>query len=141
MYLWSESRDAPDSLTTPFTGHVTSLSFSSTEGGHAILAIGRADGRVTLWSPFDKDPRFDSEQPSSVSCLAFSSRTFKRTSVREPAFKVDVELLLIGDKIGHVYLYSIEWPGELERDLYDWHGSMTLLARLSAHTQQICGLA
>lgn len=143
VYLWSESRsvDTPESLTSHFTGHITSLSFSSTEGGHAILAIGRADGRVTLWSPFDKDPRFDSEQPASVSCLAFSSRPSKRFSARQPSCKVNVELLLIGDEMGHIYLYAIEWPDELERDLYDWHGSMTLVARLMAHTQQICGLA
>ncbi|KAK1048409.1 hypothetical protein LTR33_014889, partial [Friedmanniomyces endolithicus] len=72
VYLWSESKAArikhlPDSLTAPFAAHVTSISFSSTEGDSAILAIGRADGRITLWSPLDPDPRFDSEQPAPVS--------------------------------------------------------------------------
>ena len=46
VYLWSEARGAntPETLPSTFAGHVTSLSFSSTEGGHAILAVGRADG-------------------------------------------------------------------------------------------------
>ncbi|GAB7348985.1 hypothetical protein MBLNU459_g7966t1 [Dothideomycetes sp. NU459] len=126
---------------TPVFCHVTSLSFSSIEGAHAILAIGRADGRITLWSPFDRDPRFDSEQPAPVSCVCFSSKTFKRASIRDTELKVPTEHLLIGDEAGHVYLYSVEWPNEVDRDLFGWHGSMTLLARLTLHTQQICGLA
>ena len=143
VYLWSERRgvNTPDSLTTPFAGHVTSLSFSSTEGGHAILAIGRADGRITLWSPFDADPRFDTHQPSAVCCVCFSSRPVKRTSARDPHCKVSVDILLVGDEVGHVYVYAIEWPNETDRDLFDWHGAMTLVVRLTAHTQQVCGLS
>ncbi|KAJ9623438.1 hypothetical protein H2203_005698 [Taxawa tesnikishii (nom. ined.)] len=135
VYLWSETRgvDTPGSLVSPYSGHVTSLSFSSTEGGSAILAIGRADGRVTLWSPFDRDPRFDTEQPASVSCV--------RPSIRDANFTANTEELLIGDEAGHVYFYSIEWPDQLTCDLFDWHGSMTLLARITIHTQQVCGLA
>ena len=143
VYTWSETRGVktPESLTHPFSGHVTSLSFSSTEGGKSILAIGRADGRVTLWSPPDPDPRFNSDQPSPVSCVCFGPRTFRRVSDRDQLTKVQVEYLLVGDEAGHVYLYAIEWPSELEADLFAWHGSMTLLARMTLHTQQICGLA
>lgn len=143
VYLWSETRGVktPDSLTSLFASHVTSLSFSSTDGGHAILAIGRADGRITLWSPFDKDPRFDSEQPAPVSSVCFSPRPFKRVSIRDPLVRAWTEYLLIGDEAGHVYLYSVEWPDQTERDLFNWHGSMTLLARSTVHTQQICRLA
>ena len=47
----------------------------------------------------------------------------------------------MGDEAGHVYLYSIEWPSRDQRDLFDWHGSMTLVARISCHSQQVCGLA
>jgi WD40 repeat protein len=54
---------------------------------------------------------------------------------------VDTEELLIGDEVGHIYFYSIEWPSEDQSALFGWHGSMTLLARMSIHTQQICGLA
>ena len=145
VYLWSEKhagKEIPDSLTAPFgSAHVTSVSFSSLGGGNAILAIGRADGRITLWSPLDREPRFDSEQPASVSGVCFRPTTARRGSVRDGTTMVDTEELLVGDEAGFVYYYSIEWPSQDQRDLFDWHGSMTLLARMSCHTQQICGLA
>jgi WD40 repeat protein len=145
VYLWSENRGArniPDSLTAPYgSAHVTSVSFSSREGGSAILAIGRADGRITLWSPLDRDPRFDSEQPAPVSCVSFRPNTVRRLSLRDPAAVVATEELLVGDEVGHVYYYSIQWPTQDERDLFDWHGSMTLLARVTCHSQQVCGIA
>ncbi|KAI7280948.1 WD40 repeat-like protein [Hortaea werneckii] len=146
VYLWSESKgtsrsNIPDSLTAPYASHVTSISFSSVEGGSAILAIGRADGKITLWSPLDKDPRFDSEQPSPISCVCFRPNTVRRQSVREPCMTVATEELLVGDEEGHVYLYAVEWPTQNQRDLFNWHGSMTLLARITCHAQQICGLA
>jgi meiosis-specific APC/C activator protein AMA1 len=143
VYTWSETRgvESPESLTHPYSGHVTSLSFSSAEGEKSILAVGRSDGRMTLWSPSDLSPRFEAHQRSSVSCVCFSPRTFRRTSVRHAGVKVQVEYLLVGDEAGHVYVYSVEWPSELEADLFAWRGSMIVLARLSLHTQQICGLA
>lgn len=145
VYLWSESRgmrNIPDSLTAPYgSAHVTSVSFSSREVSSAILAIGRADGRITLWSPLDRDPRFDSEQPAPVSSVCFRPNTVRRQSLREPTATVATEELLVGDEVGYVYYYSIEWPTQEQRDLFDWHGSMTLLARLSCHSQQVCGIA
>ncbi|KAK5116396.1 hypothetical protein LTR62_007943 [Meristemomyces frigidus] len=146
VYLWSEVKDIskpkiPDSLAAPFAAHVTSLSFSSRTGGSAILAIGRADGRVTLWSPLDKDPRFDSEQPAPVSIVCFRPNTVSRPSIRDPCVAAETEELLVGDEIGNVYFYSIEWPNHDQRDLFNWHGSMTLLGRLNCHSQQICGIA
>ncbi|KAK3074404.1 hypothetical protein LTR53_003198 [Teratosphaeriaceae sp. CCFEE 6253] len=146
VYLWSEQKNAtnrqlPDSLTAPFAAHVTSISFSSVDGGSAILAVGRADGRITLWSPLDRDPRFDSEQPAPISCVAFRPTTAKRPSIREPCVVAQTEELLVGDEAGNVYLYAVEWPHQEQRDLFDWHGSMTLLARVSCHTQQVCGMA
>ncbi|EON67730.1 hypothetical protein W97_06984 [Coniosporium apollinis CBS 100218] len=143
VYLWSEHRgvDTPDSLNAPYTAHVTSLAFSSTQGGRAILATGRADGRITLWSPFDEGPRFDSEQPHPVSCVSFRPAVVKRPSLRDPYVTVETEELLVGDEAGHIYVYSIEWPSSNDRDLFAWHGAMTLLARMTAHSQQICGIA
>ncbi|CZT20808.1 uncharacterized protein RCC_06666 [Ramularia collo-cygni] len=146
VYLWTESRGKtpthmPDSLTSHFGSHVTSLSFSSLDGASAILAIGRADGRITLWSPHESEPRFDSEQPSPISCVCFRPNTVRSASMREPSEKINTEELLVGDEEGHVYLYSIQWPGADQRDLFDWHGSMTLLAKIVCHTQQVCGLA
>ncbi|KAH9826977.1 WD40 repeat protein [Teratosphaeria destructans] len=146
VYLWSEDRQRytsklPDSLTAPFSAHITSLSFSSVTGGSAVLAIGRADGRITLWSPLDRDPRFDSEQPSAMSFVCFRPNTVRRQSVRESCATVATEELLVSDEAGNVYLYSVEWPDHDQRDLFDWHGSMTLLARISCHSQQVCGIA
>lgn len=146
VYLWSEVRGSvpthvPDSLTAPFSAHVTSLSFSSVEGGSSILAIGRADGRVTLWSPQDHDPRFDSEQPAPVACVCFRPNAVRRSSVKEPGMMVMTEELLVGDESGNVYYYSVEWPTPDQRDLFGWPGSMTIIARLSCHSQQVCGLA
>lgn len=147
VYLWSEDRATaqhkiPDSLTAPRgSSHVTSVSFSSSPGALAILAIGRGDGRITLWSPLDPEPRFDSEQPAPISYVCFRPTTQRRCSVRDSNTIVDTEELLVGDEIGNVYLYSVEWPDQDQRDLFDWHGSMTLLARISCHSQQICGIA
>ena len=120
---------------------MTSLSFSSMEGEGAILAIGRADRRITLWSPLDRDPRFDSEHPAPISCVCFRPNTARRESVREPTATAATEELLVGDEVGYVYYYSIEWPSQDQRDLFNWHGSMTLLARFSCHSQQVCGIA
>ncbi|KAF2089904.1 WD40 repeat-like protein [Saccharata proteae CBS 121410] len=143
VYLWSESQGVatPESLNNPHTSHVTSLSFSSVAGAQAILAVGRADGHVTLWSLFDSEPRFKSHQPQAISCVSFRPTPVKRTSKRDSAATVNTEDLLIGDESGHIYFYSIEWPNEIIRNLFDWPGAMTLLFRISVHTQQVCGLA
>lgn len=147
VYLWSEDRansqhNIPDSLTAPRgSSHVTSVSFSSVAGASAILAIGRGDGRITLWSPQDPEPRFDSEQPAPISYVCFRPTTQRRCSIRDANTFVDTEELLVGDEMGNVFLYSVEWPDQDQHDLFDWHGSMTLLARISCHSQQICGIA
>ncbi|KAF1999139.1 WD40 repeat-like protein [Amniculicola lignicola CBS 123094] len=149
VHLWSEQKgvDTPESLNTLSTTsssdvqHITSLGFSSTQGGQAILAVGRADGRIALWSHFDQEPRFDATQPKPISCVSFRPTTVKRPSLRDKAMTVPTEELLVGDEAGHIYFYSVEWPNETESALFGWHGAMTLLARLNIHTQQICGLS
>lgn len=120
--------------------YITSLAFSSTQGGYSILAIGRADGQVALWSLFDDDSRFESQQPSAVACLSFKSGTTRRPSERLPCV-VETEDLLVGDESGNVYYYSVEWTSSSQSTIHGWNGAMTLLARISVHTQQICGLA
>lgn len=111
------------------------------DGASSILAIGRADGKISLWSPQDSAPRFDSEQPSPVSYVCFRPTSQRRRSIRDESVFVDTEELLVGDEAGNVYFYSVEWPDQDQRDLFDWHGSMTLLARITCHSQQICGIA
>ncbi|RMZ74252.1 WD domain-containing [Pyrenophora seminiperda CCB06] len=149
VHLWSERSgvNTPESLNSvlangsPDVQHVTSLDFSSALGGQAILAVGRADGRISLWSPFDSEPRFDATQPKPVSCVSWRPTVVQRPSLRDKALTVPTEELLIGDEVGHIYFYSVEWPSETQSALFGWHGAMTLLARLKIHSQQICGLA
>ncbi|KAF2847750.1 meiosis-specific APC/C activator protein-like protein AMA1 [Plenodomus tracheiphilus IPT5] len=148
VHLWSERSgvETPESLNVISDDgaseiqHVTCLDFSSTQGGQAILAVGRADGRISLWSSFDSEPRFDASQPKPVSCLSWRPTTVQRPSLRDRAMEVQTEELLIGDEIGHIYIYSVEWPSGTQSALFGWHGAMTLLSRLAIHTQQICGL-
>ena len=149
MHLWSErggvhtpeclNLDPPDG--SPDAQHITCLDFSSTQGGQAILAAGRADGRISLWSPFESEPRFDAAQPKPISCLSWRPTLVRRSSLRDGAMDVSTEELLISDEVGHIYFYSVEWPSETQSALFGWHGAMALLARLTIHIQQICGLA
>lgn len=137
VYLWSETEGVgvPEIINTS-DGHVTSLSFSS----QGILAIGRATGSVTLWSVFDEEPRLKSQHARPISCVSFAPNTSKRSSMRDPAMMVETEHLLVGDDLGNVSLFAVEWPARIQRDLFNWPGAMKLLARFSTHTQQICGL-
>ncbi|KAL6152800.1 hypothetical protein ACJBU6_07978 [Exserohilum turcicum] len=148
VHIWSERSgvNTPESLnatppdSSPENRHITSLGFSSQAGGQAILAVGRADGRISLWSPFDSEPRFDVTQPKPVSCVSWRPTVVQRPSLRDRAMMVPTEELLIGDEVGHIYFYTVEWPSETQSALFGWHGAMTLLARLTIHSQQICGL-
>lgn len=58
-----------------------------------------------------------------------------------PGPLVKTEDLLVGDELGNIYYYSIEWPEYWEVTRNGWSGAMVLLARISIHTQQICGLS
>ena len=52
------------------------------------------------------------------------------------------EDLLVGDALGDVYYYSIEWPDPALREVgQNWTRRVTVLAKISAHSEQICGLA
>lgn len=66
--------------------------------------------------------------------------TPKPDHLRHPAYQSTwyTEDLLVGDEIGNVYLYAVEWNSS-GRGLRG--PTMILLRRLVVHTQQICGLA
>lgn len=121
------------------SNYVTSLSFSSDNGGHSILAVGRQSGQLTLWGMFEAKIRFELSHPHSISCVSFRPRTTRRLSERFANSEVEVEELAVGDDVGILWYYSIEWPESPSK--WGWNGSMTLLAKISAHTQQICGIA
>ena len=144
VYLWSEAygvqfphivaSDSDDAF-------VSSLSFSSTEGGHGILAIGRNNGEVSLWSLHDlEQPRFTRQHPSPVACVSFKPVGTRRRSARDGSF-VPMEDLLVGDEAGIVYYYTIEWRSNTQVDIHGWPGAMNQAARIIVHSQQICGLA
>lgn len=143
VFLWNE---ALAKLRAPLreqhpSNHVTSLSFSSEDGEKSILAVGRRGGTLTLWSPLDTaNVRFEIEHRYPITCVSFKS-THSRRSSQKFDFEVDVEDLVVGDEFGNVWYYSVEWPDNSVRDRYYWNGALTLLAKISAHTQSICGFS
>lgn len=138
VYLWTEQTGVryPPLPPTRVSNFVTSLSFSSNEGSKAILGIASHNGDVSLWSLLESRMRFEAPHPYTASCLAFRPSVSYRSSATSPDPHVPCEDLLVGDDAGFVYYYSIEWP------IHDSaaRGSMALLAKLNAHTQNICGL-
>lgn len=143
VYLWSEAKSvrSNDNINSQTSAYVTSLSFSSLQGGRSILAIGRNDGHVTLWSPLEMDLRFVVKQQNPISCVSFSSKVAKRPSYRDPAIVANVEELLVGDEAGFISIYTVEWPSEDNKDLFGWLGVILLVTKFAVHSQQVCGLA
>lgn len=142
VYCWRESLG----VRIPYTrdnerrhSYVTSLSFSSASGGHAILAIGRADATFGLWSLHDKQVRWNVRQPNATASVSFKPVTTTRYSQH---FDMDVEMeeFLVGDDAGFIYYYSIEWMSGDNAAIHGFQGEITRLFVVSAHTQQICGL-
>lgn len=103
--------------------------------------MARRSGQLSLWSTFEKQVRFEISHPSTLTCVAFKPRTSRRLSERFIHMEVNVEELVAGDEVGNVWYYSVEWPDEEGQAKWKWNGAMTLLAKVCAHTQQICGLA
>lgn len=144
VYLWSEEFgveypriEATDERRT----YVSSLSFSSAEGGHSILAIGRNNGQISLWGLYDPEgTRFKRQQPSPIACVAFKPVATFKPSQRFGSM-VSTEELLVGDEAGIVYYYSVEWRNDEEIDIHGWKGAMSLMAKITVHSQQICGLS
>lgn len=124
---------------------LTSLAFSSTQGCKSILAFGRSDGSLRLMSLYDSMlPRFEIHQSCPIASVKWRPVITMRPSRSPltPGMLVRTEDLLVGDEVGHVYYYSVEWPDnwEVSRD-GGWSGCMTLLVVIKIHTQQICGLS
>jgi meiosis-specific APC/C activator protein AMA1 len=145
LYSWSDMQGVhllnPGS---PNGSHLTSLAFSSTQGCKSVLAFGRSDGSLSLMSLYDSMlPRFEIQQPCPIACITWKPTVTIRRSRNpfNPGMLVKTEDLLVGDEIGNVYYYSVEWPNAWEVSRDGWSGSAILLARISVHTQQICGLS
>ncbi|GMG08023.1 unnamed protein product [Aspergillus oryzae var. brunneus] len=143
VYLWSEAFGVqyPPFADQHPSNFVTSLSFSSESGEKDILAVGRHSGTLSLWSVFDSEIRFEVNHPYTITCVAFKHVNSRRMSERFKHVEVDTEDLAVGDDLGNVWYYSVEWPDDEIREDFDWQGSMTLIAKISAHTQQVCGIS
>ncbi|KAL7805483.1 WD40 repeat-like protein [Trichoderma gracile] len=144
LYIWSKG-SGPRAMHGSAASHVwlTSVAFSSVQGGKCILAIGRSDGTLVLKSTYDALPRFQVQQPFPVSCVSWRPITTLRPSRNpfNPGIAVQTEDLIIGDDTGVVYYYAVEWPMGWEVTRDTWPGTIYLIAKISLHTQQICGLS
>ncbi|KAI6088729.1 WD40 repeat-like protein [Hypoxylon rubiginosum] len=120
LYGWSESSGVTLLNAGLKDGSwLTSVAFSSDQGGKSILAFGRSSGLLSLVSLFDSLlPRFEAYHPAPIACLSWRPTTITRPTRnrRNPGVLVETEDLLVGDDMGDVYYYSV-------------------------HSQQICGLA
>lgn len=143
VYLWSErfGVEHPPFGDLDPSNYVTSLSFSSEIGGRSILAVARQSGQLSLWSIFDSDVRFELNHSASITCVSFKPKTTRRPSGRFEHLEVEAEDLVVGDEIGDVWYYSVDWSDDELQNRLGWKGSITLLVKISAHTQQVCGLA
>ena len=144
MYIWTEEKGVqnPPLMPSRLRNYVTSVSFSSSNGGHAILAVARQNGQVTLWSVLEQRVRHEIGHENSVSCVSFRPTFTYRASTNMRLPGVACEDLLVGDDLGDVYYYSIEWPDPaLRRVGPNWTRRVTVLAKISAHSERICGLA
>ncbi|KAF3070588.1 putative WD repeat-containing protein C13G6.08 [Daldinia childiae] len=92
---------------------LTSVAFSSEKGGKSILAFGRSSGLLSLVSLFDSLlPRFEMYHHTPIACLSWRPTSTPRPSrnKRNPGVLVNTEDLLVGDDLGDVYYYAVEWP-------------------------------
>lgn len=114
LYGWSESTGV--NILNAGLGDgswLTSLAFSSEQGEKSILAFGRSNGRLSLMSPFEHMlPRFETQQAAPVACLSWRPTPMTRASLNPSTAgtPVQTEGLLLGDELGDVYFYSVEWP-------------------------------
>jgi len=104
---------------------LTSLAFSSPQGCKAILGFGRSDGSVTLMSLYESPvPRFQLQQPFPIACITWRPTVELRKS-RNPHTNnllVKTEDLLVGDEVGNIYYYAVEWPEGWEVARDQWSG-------------------
>jgi meiosis-specific APC/C activator protein AMA1 len=145
LYAWLEKQGVHLlNAGSPNGSWLTSIAFSSTQGCRCILAFCRSDGTLALMPMYDRPlPRFEVQQPCPIACVSWRPTVSLRQSRNHvtPGLLVKIEDLVVGDESGNVYYYSVEWPEAWEVDRNGWSGVMTLLAHISIHSQQICGLA
>lgn len=123
---------------------LTSVAFSSEAGEKSLLAFGRSNGHLMLISMYDSLlPRLEIQLPSPIACISWRPTPTPRSSLSPfgSGGTVLAEDLVVGDEAGDIYYYSVEWPENWEVARDSWPGSITLLAHIKVHTQQVCGLS
>lgn len=135
VYLWTEQHGVryPPLPPARAANYVSALAFSSTVGGKSILAVARNNGQVVLWSLFEQKARFEIPHPWAACSLAWRP-TVSWRQLPNRSDSVPCEDLIVGDDSGCLYYYSIHWPDFAT-------GYATLLTKLEAHSQNVCGLA
>ncbi|RSL54439.1 hypothetical protein CEP54_009881 [Fusarium duplospermum] len=144
LYAWSEAGGVHMIHGAQAGTWLSSVSFSSAQGTKAVLGIGHSDGSVVLKSLFDGLPRFEVRQPFPISCVSWRPTCTLRPSKNplNPGVPVQTEDLVVGDEVGNIYYYIVEWPMNWEVSRDTWPGAVSLMAKISnIHCQQICGLA
>ncbi|TPX07803.1 uncharacterized protein E0L32_010490 [Thyridium curvatum] len=147
LYSWSET----DGVKVLNKGSdddrvwLTAIAFSSTEGAKSILAFGRTNRILEFMSLHECGlPRLTVKENEPVSALSWKPRRtprFSKNPRNSRSTQVDTETLLVGDESGNISYYAIEWPEKWEVARDNWKGEVTLMARITIHQQQICGLS
>ncbi|KAI9741170.1 MAG: hypothetical protein M1834_002883 [Cirrosporium novae-zelandiae] len=149
VYKWSESDGVKNAsrMILQAETYVTSLSFSCKELGKDILAVGRQNGNVSLYTDRDVHKHFELQHDSPVACVSFKPVPTRRLSSNLLSILpyaqglMGMDDLLVGTESGDVYYYSVEWPSDTYTKNTGWTGAVKCLVQISAHCQQICGLA
>lgn len=145
LYRWTEEDGAKLLNGSRDSGvWLTSLAFSSTQGEKSILAFGRSNNMLGLMSMYESGvSRMVIQESAPISCLSWrpTCTTRPSKSPHKAGTLVKTEDLLVGDDTGNVLYYVVEWPDTWEVEHDRWKGEITLVARISVHYQQICGLA
>ncbi|KAH8694836.1 WD40-repeat-containing domain protein [Ilyonectria robusta] len=143
LYAWTEEGGVNMIHGAHSQTWLTSIAFSSEQGARAILGIGQSDGSLVLRSIYDGLPRFKVQQPFPIACVGWRPTCTLRQSKNpfNPGVLVQTEDLVVGDEMGTLYYYVVEWPMGSEVSASAWPGAVSLVAKITIHSQQICGLA
>lgn len=90
-------------------------------------------------------PRFEIHHPSPIQCVrwrpTYKMRRSHNPHNSNPKALAKMEDLLVGDEVGTIYYYQVEWPELWEVNRNNWPGEIVLMAVIKVHTQQVCGLS
>ncbi|KAK7437793.1 WD domain-containing protein [Colletotrichum acutatum] len=112
------------------------LAYSSTCRCLAV-ALGNTVYRWSEWHDPQPVYRTPHQRHTSLTSLSFSSAEGNKAIL---AFARKDEDLLVGDGRGNILHYIVEWPSLWEVSRDTWFGKVTPVAKIAAHTSQICAL-